>query len=135
MAFDSIGNLKFMFLMVNLKFLEKVMLEKKTEFCLCIVSTVQWEKNTSVLWQPIPMFWDICVIFMMFDSGRPIFGIFMEFLWDCCGVRFWSAHFWDFYGICVGFLWNCCGILWDCYASGWPKTTEQIVELPWLQSK
>ena len=45
MAFDSIGNLKFMFLMVNLKFLEKVMLEKKTEFCLCIVSTVQWEKK------------------------------------------------------------------------------------------
>ena len=139
MAFDSIGNLKFMFLMVNLKFLESNA-GKKTEFCLCIVSTVQWEKKTH-----------LC-------SGNlsPCFGIFVWFLWCLILVGQFLGFSWNFYGIFMGLLWcsilvgpifgifmgfvwdfygNCCGILWDCYASGWPKTTEQIVELPWLQSK
>ena len=64
------------------------------------------------------MFWDICVIFMMFDSGRPIFGIFMEFLWDFYGIvvvfdsgrpifGIFMGFVWDFYGIVVGF----CGIV------------------------
>ena len=128
-----------MFLMVNLKFLEKVMLEKKTGFCLCKHCSL--EKNTSVLWQPIPMFWDFCVIFMMFDSGRLIFGIFMGILWDFYGIvvvfdsgrpifGIFMGFVWNFYGIVVGF----CGVV-VVFASGWPKTTEQIVELPWLHFK
>ena len=28
---------------------------------------------------------DFYGIVVVFDSGRPIFGIFMGFLWDCCG--------------------------------------------------
>ena len=61
--------------------------------------------------------WGFYGIVVVFGSGRPICGIFMGFLWD-------------FYGIVVGF----CGIVM-VFASGWPKTTEQIVELPWFQSK
>ena len=69
------------------------MLEQKSEFCLC--KHCSMEKNKSVLWQPFPMSWDFCVILMrflwLFDSGRPIFGIFLlihsdSFLlkWVCC---------------------------------------------------
>ena len=69
-------------------------------------------KNTFVFWQC-----DFYRIVVVFDFGRLICGFFM-----------------DFHGICVGFLWNYCGIVM-VFASGWPKSTEQIVELPWLQSK
>ena len=68
--------------------------------------------------------WDVYGIFVVVDSGRPIFGIFifMGFcwiLWDFC----------FFFGclIMVGpflrFLWDFCRIVWDfdvVFASGGP---------------
>ena len=126
-------NRLFICLMVNLKFLEKVMLEKKQNSV--YVSTVHWKKTHLCSGNLSPCFG----IFVWFLWCLILVGQFLGFLWDCCGVRFWSAHFWDSYGICVEFWWNLLwdfvGLLWCLLLSGWPKTTEQIVELPWLQSK
>ena len=104
---------------------------KKTEFCLCKHCSL--EENTSVLWQPIPMFWDFCVIFMMFDSGRPIFGIFMGLLWCSILVGPFLGFLWDLCGIFMELLWDFVGLLCFWLAqnyrtnSGIAMASKQIV--------
>ena len=139
-----------MFLIVNLKFLESNAGKKsRTTYiyiCLCKHCSTGTKTN-------------LCS-----GNLSQLFEIFVGLLWDFCGVWFWSTHLFDFYwtlmefcwflwifygGFSVGLIgsvpgWPICGIflvffgnfgIVMVFAFGLPKMTDQIVELPWLQSK
>ena len=110
------------------------------------VNTVQREQKQICALATFPnclrFLWDFYGIFAVFDSGRPIFCflldfngillVFVEFLWWllCWLNRVCSR---PICGIFLVFFGNL-GIVM-VFAFGLPKFTDQIVELPWLQSK